>query len=177
MQTYYTQYYSLQEGAGVAGSNNDDHFQPIKLPRVYQRGNGIGGIFSSIWRFLRPIFKSGANILKNELTETGIDVLKGINDQKPMNEILRDRTIKVVDNLRDASVSKIKKMTGSGIKRKRVQHKSINRNSKKVKRQLEASNRIVNNKHKKRSKKTSSKVIAHKKLTSKLKPRVLDIFS
>lgn len=173
MHNHYTQYYTLQEG----GSADNNQFLQLKLPRVYQRGNGVGGVFSSIWRFLQPIFKSGANFLKNELTETGIDLIKGINEQKPLKEILRDRSLKVVDNLGDLTKNKINKMAGSGRKRKR-RTSTIKRKSKRIKRHLSSSS-VSRSSKKKNSKRTKkiNKVHRKKSKSMKVKPRLLDIFS
>lgn len=167
MHNYYTHYYTFQEGSG---SVEDNQFLQLKLPRVYQRGNGVGGVFSSIWRFLQPIFKSGANFLKKEITETGFDLIKGINEQKPMNEILRDRSLKVVDNLRDATAAKIKKMTGSGRKRKHATSSSaIKRKSKRSKHQSISTIKGDKRRAVKSKRNTTKK--------PKIKPRILDIFS
>lgn len=175
----YTHYYTQQEGGGIGNvsnefRNNESQFLQIRLPRVYQRGNGVGGFFASIWRFLQPILKSGTNFLKNELSETGIDVLKGINEQKPMKDILRDRSLKMVDNLRDKTVNKIKEMTGSGIKRKRknVGSTAINKKANRLRSQSRLrikSSKVIDKKNKR-------KPAVSGRTKIKNNSRILDIF-
>ena len=43
--------------------------------------------------------------------------------QKPVNTILADRSIQLVDKLRDKATEKIKSMAGAGVKRKSLQIK------------------------------------------------------
>lgn len=119
MDEYYTKYYSQQTGGGVANYE----FSPIHMPRVYQRGRGVGSIFSSLWRFLQPLLKTGATYASKELLETGSDILNGIINQKPLNNVLADRSIKIVDQIRDKTAEKIKKMAGAGRKRRRCDNK------------------------------------------------------
>lgn len=175
----YTQYYTLQEGGGLGAVSNNNNsrensynqFSQVRLPRVYQRGNGVGGFFSSIWRFLQPMLKSGTNFLKTELSETGIDMLRGINEQKPIKEILRNRSVKAVDNLRDKAINKINEMTGSGLNRKRKNRGAAATINKKSKR-LRSQSRLRIKLSKVAEKKSRRKV----RKTLKNNSRILDIF-
>lgn len=115
MDAYYTNYYEQQTGGGTGG----DEFLQLKIPRVYQRGRGVGAIFSSLWRFLQPILKTGASYASKELLETGSDILSGIVNQKPLKNVLADRSIQIVDKIRDKTAEKINKMAGAGHKRKK----------------------------------------------------------
>lgn len=172
MTNYYTEYYLHQSGGGVGGHDSrDDNFLQLQLPRVYQRGRGVGAIFSTIFKFLKPLLKSGAKFLGKEALTTGVDVIKGIANQKPIKEVLTNRSLEVVDKIRDNTVNKIKSMRGSGIEKKR---KYINRRASKNDNQFKTNRVGVS------SKKTQSKKIRKRKKSkaqSTVKTRILDIFS
>lgn len=177
MQDYYTQYYFNQSGGGGGGStinNLNDHFLKLQLPRVYQRGRGVGAIFSSIWRFLKPLLKSGASFVGREAVETGADILKGISNQKPLNQIITDRSLTVVDKIRDNVANKIKSMSGSGfrLKRKLKNKKAIKSSVAKKNPQFDVLRRpSVTKKRKTRNK------LNNKKTIKRVKSRIIDIFS
>ncbi|HBK84196.1 MAG TPA: hypothetical protein DDZ41_11500 [Flavobacterium sp.] len=109
---------------------------------------------------MKPVLSSGLKFLKKEAVNTGIDLMTGIVQQKPVNQILRDRSLQIVDNLKDKATEKIKNMTGTGCKRKRCMKKrqNIKRNG-------------VNRRQKAIKRKASAKIPHSKNY------RVLDIFS
>lgn len=157
MDEYYINYYKNQ----VGGGQGEDQFLQLKIPRVYQRGHGVGGIFSSLWRFLQPLLKKGATFASKELLETGKDILSGLTVQKPLKTIIADRSIKLVDKIRDKAADKIKTMGGAGSKRKR-KLKSINILSN------EKNNHLVGHRQPEKKKKANK---------NKSKQRIIDIFS
>lgn len=112
MDNYYAKYYANQSGGG-GGYSNEDFGPLLRSQRVYQKGRGLGGFFGGIFRYLKPILTSALQGLKNEALQVGSDILQ---TQKPINEILRDRSIQVVDKLRDKAAEKIKQMSGTGAK-------------------------------------------------------------
>lgn len=142
MQGAYIKYYAQQQGGRI--SIGDDEFGSVlKLPKVYQRGRGLGGVFSSFWKYLQPLLLQGANFVKDELIDTGAEVLRNLNTQKPIKQILRDKSVQVVDKLRNNAVDKINSMAGAGGKRKRKRgimngtlQKLINKNAKRAKCQM-----------------------------------------
>lgn len=166
MDDYYTRYYIHQIGSG----GSDDQFLQVRIPRVYQRGRGVGGIFSSIWRFIQPLLKSGATHLTKELIETGSDILKGVGDNKPIKSILADRSVKIVDKLRDHAAEKIRNMAGAGKKRQYIKRK----NSNDINRvQTNHIAQLVGYKHPLRKRKKQNNKKSKKLQTT----RVIDIFS
>lgn len=140
MEKVYLKYYVNQIGGGKGVIYNDEFGDLLRLPRVYQRGRGIGGVFSSFWKYLQPLLMSGAHLLKDELIGTGADILQG----KKLPDILRDRSTNVIDSARNKVVNKvvnkINTMTGSGRKRKRHH---INRSDKRKKLTLCAKKRMI----------------------------------
>lgn len=157
MDEYYINYYKNQ----VGGGQGEDQFLQLKIPRVYQRGHGVGGIFSSLWRFLQPLLKKGATFASKELLETGKEILSGLSIQKPIKTIIADRSIQLVDKIRDKAADKIKTMGGAGSKRKR-NLKSINIHSQDKK------NHLVGHRQPTKKKKVNK---------NKAKQRIIDIFS
>ena len=135
MQSSYIRYYAQQQGGRIS-AGNDEFGNVLRLPKVYQRGRGLGGVFASFWKYLQPLLQRGANFVKDELIDTGADVLRNLGTQKPIKEILRDRSVHMVDKLRDNAVTKINTMVGSGTRRKRKRKPSLKKSiNKKVKRQ------------------------------------------
>lgn len=166
MDEYYTRYYTHQIGGSTdIGSYSDEQFLQLKIPRVYQRGRGVGSIFSSLWRFLQPLLKKGASFASKELIDNGADILNGLTSQKPLNHIIADQSIKFVDKLRDKATNKIKTMAGAGTKRK-GDSKSIKRKHKKLRQTHSATYRAPTKK---------KKPVKNKKQL--IKTRVLDIFT
>lgn len=114
MSDAYVKYYLIQAGAG----SNEEIFGPIiRFSPKYQRGRGLGGVFAKLFRFLKPVLSSGLKFLKKEALNTGVDLISGIAQQKPVKEILRDRSLQIVDDLKDKASMKIKNMTGGSCKR------------------------------------------------------------
>lgn len=146
MDKYYTRYYSNQSGGG-----HEDFGPLLRFHNVYQKGRGIGGFFSGIFRYLTPLLSSALQGLKSGAIEAGTDFLRG----KPANEIFRDTSIQMVDKLRDKAAEKIKQMSGSG---------------KRVKKSIKGQMRRVCG---------QSKAISKRKTVKKrkIKSRVIDIFT
>jgi hypothetical protein len=156
MDRIFTRYYYQQVGREYG----DENIGPlIRSQKIYQIGRGLGGFFSGIFRHIRPLFTSALHGLKSEVLETGADIIRGINIQKPLNEILRDRSVQVVDKLRDKATEKIKKMSGAGLKR-RLQNSIKGCACKKLKQSL------VKPRRKKKN-----------KIKQKPKTRIIDIFN
>jgi len=159
---FYLKHYTNQNGSGL---ELDNIGTLLKTPRIYQRGRGIGGIFSTIFRYIKPLLKSGLSFLKDEALHTGADVLRGISEQKPLKDVLKNRGTEIVNKLRDKAVEKISKMGGSGRKRKRNTPKAIKGTPKKRKTHSDISRVRKNTKPQKNSVKKQKR------------GRILDIFS
>lgn len=163
MEEYYTRYYNHQ----IGGGSGENQFLQLHIPRVYQRGRGVGAIFSRLWRFLQPLIKKGASFASRELLETGADIISGVAAQKPLKTIIADRSMQLVDKARDKTVEKIKKMAGAGKKRKCTSN-SIKGSSKKQRSHLVGKRQPAKNKKNTNNRKNKLK---------KQKFRILDIFS
>lgn len=160
METVYIKYYKIQAGGSAY---HEEKFGPLlKASPVFQRGRGIGNVFAALVRFLKPILNTGATFIKNEAINTGVDVLKGIAKQKPLKEIFRDRSVELIDKIRDNTVQKINSMSGG----------SKNRNFKKKKIIKAGSKRLAN--HLPLAVKRAK---SNKQNKFKNNERILDIFS
>lgn len=111
----YTRYYLQQSGHG-----SDNRFgAPYISPLVLQRGYGLGGIFSTVARYLTPIF--GA--LKDTVFTAGKNVLHDIG-RKPLNDILMEQGKLAASTLTDRSAKQMHEWIGAGrkgIKRRALQ--------------------------------------------------------
>lgn len=170
MHCAYIRYYSQQQGGGSSIGDDDEFGSVLKLPKVYQRGRGVGGIFGSFWKYLQPLLMKGANFVKDELIDTGADVLRNLNTEKPIKEILRDRSVQMVDRLRNNTVDKINTMVGSGGEHRRNRKRKI------------AFKKSINKKAKHKNSQTQALAVRVKRpntadLPINKKQRILDIFT
>lgn len=109
MDQKYLEYYNAQSGRGL--QFNEDFGSLINTPKLLQRGRGLGGVFSSLFRYIKPLLYSGLNYFKDEALDAGSQFLSGKNP----NDILREKGLAAVEKLRDKAAEKIQKMTGSGL--------------------------------------------------------------
>lgn len=120
MDAVYTSYYNNQSGSNVQNIGEIYH-----TPRNVQYGRGIGSFFSALYSHLKPLFKTGLNILKNKSIDIGKEMLEEIGT-KPIKEILLNQGKKVVNNFKEATIDKIKTMQegkGKRIKLKRLKQR------------------------------------------------------
>jgi hypothetical protein len=85
----------------------------------YQRGQGLGGVFRKLFRWIAPIIKQhGAPILKS-VGESGIQGLtnfaKDALEGKDIKQSAQDRFTETIDDLKKKAT-----MKGNGIKRKKL---------------------------------------------------------
>lgn len=113
MDQSYLEYYQAQSGRGLP-FNEPDFGGLIRSPKLLQRGRGLGGVFANLFRYIKPLLYSGLSYFKDQALDAGAQFLSG----KPANEILKEKGLEAVDKLREKASEKIKKMTGSGRKRK-----------------------------------------------------------
>lgn len=107
-----TQYYIQQSGRGSRGG-----IGPVySVPPFIQRGHGIGAIFGSLWRTLRPWLWSGAKSVGKaagrQALRTGGKILTEIADtpQGSASDIISK-------NLSEAGQDVMRKLRGGGRKR------------------------------------------------------------
>lgn len=113
MDVLYTNYYNNQTGTNVHNIGGIYH-----SPRIVQYGRGIGSIFSALFSHLKPLFKTGLNVLKNKSIDIGKEILNEIGT-KPVKEILINKGKKVVNDLKEI----MQKGNGQRIKLKRLKQK------------------------------------------------------
>lgn len=107
----YTKYYLQQSGHG-----SDNRFgSPYISPYVLQRGYGLGGIFSTVARYLTPIF--GA--LKDTAFTAGKNFIHDIG-HKPLNDILLEQGKLAASTLTDRSAKQLHEWIGAGRRSKGI---------------------------------------------------------
>ena len=154
----YTKYYSNQAGYG--------DYPSLQTYRgtSYQRGYGIGSIFSSIIRGITPLFQSpfvkqATKSLLNTGLQVGSDILQGQNLKDSMksrfNQTGADLMDKVVQGMRNQSGSgrrrRKRKMANNSVVavKKRRKNYPIKKNNKTKKRKIKRRRRNTAKKRKK----------------------------
>lgn len=100
----YIEYYQRQAGAGISDIG------PVYVrARTSQRGRGIGNIFGSIYRFIKPLFASLAPALKSSAINAASGVISDIGS-KPFKQILKDNSKNAIKTFLNVA----KQQTGSG---------------------------------------------------------------
>lgn len=158
---FYNQYYSSQSG----GSSNIQEVGTIySQNRFSQKGYGFGGLFSSLYSYLKPLLISGLNILKDTGLQAGANILSDLTTQKPIREIIKTRGKEAITKLTTAAV---KKMRGGGRKIKKA--------VKRIAKGVNIKGRLVKNKRQSRKKVPSIK--KYKSGVKRSNKRILDIFN
>lgn len=124
MDVLYTNYYINQSGNNIQNIGEIYH-----TPRIVQYGRGIGSLFSSLFSHLKPFLRTGLNYLKNKSLDIGKEILEEIGT-KPVKDILFNQGRKVINNIKDATIEKIKTMQkgkGNPIKLKRLKQNPHNK--------------------------------------------------
>lgn len=164
-ESVYTQYYLQQIGHGY-----DHRFgAPYISPVVLQRGYGLGGIFSTVARYLTPIF--GA--LKDTAVTAGKNVLRDFG-HKSLHDILSEQGKLAASTLTDRSAKQLHEWIGAGrsprkgIKRRATQKGGISLRAKPA--------RTCATKKRKRTVAVLNRGAGRRK-SIKRRKRTLDIFS
>jgi len=114
----YTKYYANQAGYG--------DYPPLQTFKgtSYQRGYGIGSIFSSIIRGITPLFQSSfakqaAKTVGNQLLNTGLQVGKDLLQGQNLKEAAKHRFKQAGTEIMRDMGEQMTNQTGSGRKRRR----------------------------------------------------------
>lgn len=112
-------YYLSQAGSGAgqfyAGSAN-------------QKGYGIGGFLGGLFRTIMPFLRSGAKAVSREALRAGSHILAdAASGEQPLSVSVKRHAGEVRDNLMKKLSNK---MSGSGIKRKRLTESAQSKRSK-----------------------------------------------
>lgn len=145
MENHYIEYYLSQAGHRSLGKKK------YRSEKILQKGGGVGGVFSTVFRYLKPYIASGLDILKEESIKTAADVLLGITNQKPVKEVLANRGVEMVDKIRDNAVKKINLMSGGSLEKplKRLKKMKSNQSTSNSLREITKTRKIGNRKREK----------------------------
>ena len=109
-------YYLRQAGGG---SYNNTGIGPIySTPPYLQRGNGIGNVFGSLFRWIKPILWSIAKTLGRESLRTGGKILSDISENKSSSTPSHGDIVS--RHLTESRQKLIDKLEGRGQKPKRA---------------------------------------------------------
>ena len=117
-------YYLRQAGGGGGSYNyNNTGIGPIySTPPHLQRGHGIGNVFGSLFRWIKPILWSGAKALGRESLRTGGKILSDIAENRSSITPSSDRDI-ISRNLTESRQKLIDKLEGRGKKKRAASRK------------------------------------------------------
>lgn len=145
----YIQYYSRQSGGSL------HNIGPVYIrSRVKQRGRGIGSVFGTLYRFIRPLISSLAPAFKSSAISAASGIINDIG-KVPFKESLKTNSKNAVQSF----INSAQHQSGSGRKTKKKRTDNIKPKSKLT--NLHSHTRRRKGNVKKKS----------------LKKRVLDIFS
>lgn len=166
MENAYIDYYTIQIGSGLADIGPLYHNL-----RFVQQGRGFGSFFEALFRYLKPIVRSGVNALKDSAFKAGGNILHELGS-RPLDEILFDNGKKFGHDLTTKLGKKFQGGSGlifAGAAKRKHDFKGIK--AKKLKKSAQSST-------KRKKVKPTKKTINKKKKRSKInQSRILDIFS
>ena len=93
MENAYIEYYTVQVGSGLKDIGPLYH-----NARFVQQGRGFGSFFETLFTYLKPVFKSGLNAIKDSALKTGTSIITEVGS-RPLNEILIDHGKKFGEDL------------------------------------------------------------------------------
>lgn len=93
---------------------------PVYHGQSVQRGYGFGNILASAFRSALPLLKRGAAYLGRKLLSTGAKVATDVVSGIPVKTSFKSRAKTAGKDTLLSAAEEIKRMTGSGIKKKRV---------------------------------------------------------
>jgi len=101
-------YYIRQAGRGL-GTDSSGIGPIYSIPPRIQRGHGIGNVFGSLFRWIRPILWSGAKALGRESLRTGGKILSDIaaNQSSSTPSSNRDIVARHLDASRQTLIDKL----------------------------------------------------------------------
>lgn len=158
MENACIQYYTVQVGSGLKDIGPLYH-----NVRFVQQGRGFGSFFETLFTYLKPVFKSGFNAIKESALKTGTSILNEVGS-RPLNEILTEHGKKFGEDL--GVKMKRKFQNGSGLIFTGAAKKIVCKNSIKAK-PLQKRNQSASKRKPRKSTKKQKKI----------KTRILDIFS
>lgn len=108
--------YLLQTGSGLADLGQIYRGNSFG---AYQRGRGLGDVFGSVYRFLKPYLASGVRAVSGEMARGGAEVLGNLGT-RPIGELLREQSDKSLQNLASKASDKLNRLAiGRGLKRRK----------------------------------------------------------
>lgn len=133
-----------------------------------QNGNGIGNVFAKVYRYFKPLVVKGLKEVGKEAMLAGTDILSQMDDGNSIENALKSRGTKAVNNLKRKATDKLEKlMTGSGEAKKRIKRR-------KKEKSAQSSTRLTKKKKSGSTKKKISK--KQRKLKKNKKTENKDIF-
>lgn len=169
----YVKYYRVQAGGGYHGSNIGNLY---KGSEFVQRGYGIGSFLVKAFKYLKPLAWNGLQAIGSEGYKTGKGVFNDIIANKPLNQIIKDRSEEAMLGLTERGLNKIKqkmnaRQSGNGIYRPRKRRTKPNSTVGSRRKRTTQTKQIGGRRSKSRRRRTKKS-----RKTTKRAKRTLDIF-
>lgn len=156
MQREYIKYYASQAGGSI------NEIGPLlQRQQTIQRGRGLGNLFASLFRYLKPSLVSGLDFLKEEALRTGGNILSDIVSGANPKEAFQEQAKAGIKNLRTTAINQLHSMYGSG--RKKRSYKQMKKR-KSIKRRVKTKLNSIGKRRR------------VQKIGKRKKARILDIF-
>lgn len=131
-----------------------------------QGGNGVGNLFSKMYRYIKPFVIKGLKEIGREAVHAGADILDQ-SETKPLSEAVKSRGKQALRNLKRKATDNLEKvMRGAGDPKKHI---------KRVKTQKATQSRAIRRRKKPRNSKNNKKTA--RKRSGKKRVATKDIFS
>jgi hypothetical protein len=72
-------------------------------PRIYQSGRGFSSAFSTIWKFLKPVFHASLDAVKHEALKSGAHMIQDLQVERPVAESFKARGRDALKNMKSAA--------------------------------------------------------------------------
>jgi len=116
--SHYKTYYSNQAGGTL----------PVFKGQTIQRGSGLGGVFSKIFKGIAPVLKSVAKTAGKQLINSGASIANDLLEGKSFNDTAKDNLTQGGKKLFNDLTSSIFSSKVGGAKKRskprRIQHKA-----------------------------------------------------
>jgi hypothetical protein len=106
-------YYCCQSGDGM----------PVFAGARYQRGHGIGSLFSGLFRSVMPLIKKFAPVIGKKALEAGANIIGDVSSGRSFKESAKERASSAFSESIKSLFPQSNDQTGSGKRRKRKRAK------------------------------------------------------
>lgn len=165
------------------GRGLKDIGQIYKSPYLIQNGRnyyavglGLSSVFKGIFNFLTPLIKKGSQKIGRELLEGGIEVLNKMDGNKNFNELVKEESLKRINNVKKSAIEKLNNIQKGESLRMYKKKGSPFANFSKISSAIQATSKKLKKKKGKITKTNKKSKTKKNKRKQKRSKKALDIF-